>query len=56
LVSRIRNQYINTILIKFERNGIDAAKLKQLIVQKIDWIRGVKEFKSVTIVVDVDPM
>ena len=56
LVSRIRNQYINTILIKFERNGIDAAKLKQLIVQKIDWIRGVKEFKSVTVVVDVDPM
>jgi primosomal protein N' (replication factor Y) len=56
LVSRIRNQYINTILIKFERNGIDAAKLKQLIVQKIDWIRGVKEFKSVTVVIDVDPM
>ncbi|MEN9370334.1 MAG: primosomal protein [Bacteroidota bacterium] len=56
LVSRIRNQYINTILIKFERNGIDAAKLKDLLLQKIDWIRAVKEFKSVSIVIDVDPM
>ncbi len=56
LVGRIRDQYINTILIKFEKNGIDPHKLKSLLKAKIDLVRSMKEYKNISIHIDVDPM
>lgn len=55
LVSRIRNQYIETILLKIERKGIDIGKVKQLLSQTIQYFGTEKEFKGIRIQIDVDP-
>lgn len=55
LIARIRNQYIETILLKIERTGISIQKVKELIRYHIQQFGTVKEFKGVRIQIDVDP-
>lgn len=55
LVSRIRNQYIETILLKIERQGISMAKVRDLIRQTVLFFGTEKPFKSVRVLIDVDP-
>lgn len=55
MVSRIRNQYLKNILIKFEK-GIPLPKAKQEIRNAIVKLNAHPEFKPVRVVIDVDPM
>lgn len=55
LIARIRNQYIETILLKIERTGISIQKVKELIRYHIQQFGTVKEFKGIRIQIDVDP-
>jgi primosomal protein N' (replication factor Y) (superfamily II helicase) len=52
-VSRIRNYYLKTALIKFERNA-SAKAVKQILNEQTTLLSQHKEFKSVRVVVDVD--
>jgi len=54
-VSRIRNQYLKNILIKFEK-GIPLPKAKDEIKNAIMKLNALPDFKSVRVVIDVDPM
>lgn len=55
MVSRIKNQYIKQILIKFDRSA-NTMKVKEVIKQNIDAFKKNQEHKSVTISIDVDPI
>lgn len=55
-VNRIRNQYINTLLLKFEREGIVLNRVKEIVKECIQDTLAQKIFKGSTIVLDVDPM
>ena len=54
-VSRIRNQYLKNILIKFEK-GIALPKAKDEVRNAIVKLNALPEFKAVRVVIDVDPM
>lgn len=54
-VSRIRNQYLKNILLKFEK-GIPLPKAKDEIKNAIIKLNAHPDFKSVRVVIDVDPM
>lgn len=54
-VSRIRNQYLKNILLKFEK-GIPLPKAKDEILKSIVKLNAQPEYKQVRVVVDVDPM
>jgi primosomal protein N' (replication factor Y) len=53
-VSRIRNQYIKNILIKFEK-GIPLPKAKEEIKNAIMKLNAHPDYKPVRVVIDVDP-
>lgn len=55
LVARIRNNYIQTIMLKVERAGISIVKVKELIRQALLHFELDKKNASVRVVVDVDP-
>ena len=55
VVSRIKNQYIKQILIKFDRND-NSMKIKELIKQNLDIFKKSNDYKSVTVALDVDPI
>jgi primosomal protein N' (replication factor Y) (superfamily II helicase) len=55
LVSRIKNKYIKTILIKYERNA-SLGKVKELIMNSINHVKSIQKLKYVQIMIDVDPM
>ena len=54
-VSRIRNQYLKNILVKFEK-GIPLPKAKDEIKRAIIRLNAHPDFKSIRVVIDVDPM
>ncbi len=54
-VSRIRNQYLKNILIKFEK-GIPLQKAKEEIRNAIIKLNATPDYKAVRVVIDVDPM
>jgi len=54
-VSRIRNQYLKNILIKFEK-GIPLPKAKEEIKNAIMKLNAHPDYKPVRVVIDVDPM
>jgi primosomal protein N' (replication factor Y) len=56
MISKIRNQFLMTILIKMFRGKGDIAQLKDLIQQTIEKITKEKEFRSVKVIADVDPV
>ncbi|MGB1040713.1 MAG: replication restart helicase PriA, partial [Flavobacteriales bacterium] len=52
-ISRIKNQYINQIMIKYERK-ISPLKLKEFIRDTVGKFNNQKAFKSARVVIDVD--
>ena len=54
VIGRIRNQYLTHVLIKFERE-LSAKAIKQTIYRAENRFRGIKEFSTVRMVIDVDP-
>jgi primosomal protein N' (replication factor Y) len=54
-VSRIRNQYIKNILVKFEK-GIPLPEAKDEIRKAITKLNSQVDYKPVRVVIDVDPM
>ncbi len=54
LVGRVRNLYLQNITLKFERNA-SPKKVKEILNQKIDDFLAQHEFRSVRVVIDVDP-
>ncbi len=56
IVSKIRNQYLMTILIKIPRDSGHLANLKSKIAASINKVLQEKEFRSARIVADVDPV
>ena len=55
VISRIKNRYIKTILIKIERK-LSHKKAKELITASINDVKSDDKFKYVQIIADVDPM
>jgi primosomal protein N' (replication factor Y) (superfamily II helicase) len=55
LVARIRNQYLRTLLIKVERD-VNPSHAKKIIQDQIRDFNLLKDYKSVKIVADVDPV
>ncbi len=55
MVSRIKNQYIKTVLIKLERT-LSLSDMKKELTNKIDEFERMREFKGVRVIVDVDPV
>ncbi|HEY0653789.1 MAG TPA: hypothetical protein VGD65_11705, partial [Chryseosolibacter sp.] len=56
MISKIRNQFLMTILIKMFRGKGDIVQLKNLIVKAIENVEKVKEFRNIRIIADVDPV
>jgi primosomal protein N' (replication factor Y) (superfamily II helicase) len=56
MISKIRNQFLFTILIKIPRGKTDLAETKNVIHECTEQILAVKEWRSVRIVKDVDPV
>ncbi|MFK8038192.1 MAG: primosomal protein N' [Crocinitomicaceae bacterium] len=54
LVGRVRNYYLKNIVIKYERSA-SPAKVKDLIKEKIDVFLSQHDYRSVRVVIDVDP-
>lgn len=56
MISKIRNQFLMTILLKVVRGKADLSVTKKLIQQSIDEILKEKNFRSARIIPDVDPV
>lgn len=55
-IGKVRNNYINRIILKLDRKGKQLLHQKNLLRNTIIELKSKKNFKSVNIVVDVDPM
>lgn len=56
IVSKIRNQYLMSILVKIPRDSGHLTETKHKIVDAISKLTQEKEFRSARIIVDVDPV
>ena len=56
MVSKIRNQYLMTILIKIYRDSGNLKEIKQQLISLQQEIHSEKEFRNVRIIMDVDPV
>jgi primosomal protein N' (replication factor Y) (superfamily II helicase) len=56
MISKIRNQFLMSTLIKIPRGKGDLAIIKSLVSQSIDDTLKEKEYRSIRAVVDVDPV
>lgn len=56
MVSKIRNQFLMSILIKIPRNSGQLQNIKQRIQSSVHAILAQKEFRTVRIISDVDPV
>lgn len=56
VVNRIRNQYIMELMLKLPKNGSTIAYAKQVIQQQRAILQYDKKFRSVTVVLDIDPV
>jgi primosomal protein N' (replication factor Y) len=54
-IDKINNFYLKEILLKFERDKVDIAKAKSLLKAAALEFQSKKEFRSVQLIVDVDP-
>jgi primosomal protein N' (replication factor Y) len=55
MVSKIRNQYLMTSLIKIPRDSGHLSQIKSMIQQCVDQLLHDKQFRTARVVVDVDP-
>lgn len=56
IVSKIRNEFLMTILIKIPRDGGRLSEIKQRLIDASERLVAIKEFRATKIVFDVDPM
>jgi primosomal protein N' (replication factor Y) (superfamily II helicase) len=56
IISKIRNQYLMSILVKIQRGKGDLMQIKSTIQTSIDHVLKEKEFRSARFVIDVDPV
>jgi primosomal protein N' (replication factor Y) (superfamily II helicase) len=56
MISKIRNQYLMSILLKIQRGKSDLAQIKNNIHASADNLLKEKEFRSVRVIIDVDPV
>jgi primosomal protein N' (replication factor Y) (superfamily II helicase) len=56
MISKIRNQFLMSILIKIPRGRGELAQSKALIQKKIDLVLKEKAFRSARIIADIDPV
>lgn len=56
MIARVRNQYLMNILIKIPRSGVALDELKQQLDKIVTTLSQSKTFKSLRIIVDVDPV
>ncbi len=55
-VSKVRNQYIQKIILKLDRMSINLEKSKEIIRIKIAELKSNKEYGACTVLIDVDPI
>jgi primosomal protein N' (replication factor Y) len=53
-VGRVRNLYLQNITLKFERNA-SPKKVKDILKQKLDDFLAQHEFRSIRVIIDIDP-
>lgn len=56
VIGKVRNNYINRIVLKLDRKGKQLLHQKELLRNVIIELKSRKNFKSINVVVDVDPM
>jgi primosomal protein N' (replication factor Y) len=56
LIEKIRNQYLQNVMVKLERDKINLKAVKQLIKEQTVGLTSNKKYKTLHIVLDVDPM
>ena len=55
-VSKIRNLFIMTILLKIPKKGSELPQIKKIIMDNIETLQREKEHRNTRFVVDVDPV
>ncbi|NJK88686.1 MAG: hypothetical protein HC923_04315 [Myxococcales bacterium] len=55
LVNRLRNLFLQEILIKLERDKLNLAAAKQVLLQAREGLWEEKDFRKCQVVFDVDP-
>lgn len=55
MISKIRNQFLMTMLLKIPKGKVDLRHVKAEVLDSIDQLLKVKEFRSIRAVIDVDP-
>jgi primosomal protein N' (replication factor Y) (superfamily II helicase) len=56
MIAKIRNQYLMTLLVKVARGNQSLAALKHTLLQTADSLQREKEFRTLRVVIDVDPV
>jgi len=56
MISKLRNQYLMSILIKIQRDSGHLAEIKSRILHQVSKVLQEKEFRNTRIVLDVDPV
>ncbi len=56
VVNRVRNKYLNEILIKLQKDALHLQTQKKVIRNHIDLLKAEKKFKSIVVIADVDPL
>jgi primosomal protein N' (replication factor Y) len=56
MISKIRNQFLMSILIKIPRGKSDLSQVKHSLLKRVDELQREKEFRNVRAVIDVDPV
>lgn len=56
MVSKIRNQYLMSILVKIARNNPELSTIKHNLVQTVQNVLKEKTFRNARIIIDVDPV
>ncbi|MBL7733133.1 MAG: hypothetical protein JNM88_18320, partial [Chitinophagaceae bacterium] len=56
VIGRIRNQYLNELLLKLPRDGRTISQCKKDLLEQVAILHQQKSYRSVTVVMDTDPM
>jgi primosomal protein N' (replication factor Y) len=56
VINRVRNMYLMELLIKLQKDAVQLQVQKKVIRNHIDLLKAEKKFRSVVIIVDVDPL
>lgn len=56
MVSKIRNQYLMSVLVKIPRNNPELAVIKTKLVQSVQNVLKEKSYRNARIIIDVDPV